>query len=512
MLSFIVTEDIWRKGLSNYLTEMENKAADSDDLARGLQEAVDEAKLVIGADLKDIIDSWSLNAGLPVLHVSIDQEKNQLNFKQARYLASNETVPTIKNEVDEWLIPVTMISSQKPKLNTSIPEFWVKTKEATRSYEWKFKDWVLINVDAAGYYRVHYDETMYAALAAKLQSDSYQEIPPFSRTQLIDDALAFGKSDDLDYVTIFKLLRYLSKERNFQTWVTASNGLTYLNNLLSDSDSYNYFVRFVNELVSPLYEQAGIRDRGNTETLGDKRAREVAVEWACRTGDKNCIAEARSRLEAALRGDDQPIEPNLQGILECAALRQVSEDEFDLVWVRMQTTQVTGERSRLLTALGCTQNSDQQVLYLNSTIATGTPVPNYTQNERLSVLRAVYRNERYGLENAIMFWLQNYAEVKRQYPANFIRNTFTDMAGYVSSDKTFERFSELLVKARTEGDITEQEVTRYGEIAMLNVKWIENNENEIGNYFRELFTNGATTSLISTMLVGIALAITFLFK
>lgn len=485
------------------MTDMENKAADSDDLARGLQKAADDAKLNLDAPLKAIIDSWSLNAGIPLVKVTLNETSNELKFSQSRFLATSETTVTFPNEKDVWLIPMTVTTTSKPKVNTTTPQFWLQTEETsarsgTNGLEWKSGDWVLVNAGATAYVRVHYDAPLLELLIAKLESETFEEIDQFSRAQIVDDALAFGKADILDYVKVLRLLRFLSKERNFMVWVTSSNGLRYLNNLLSDTEFYPWFSLYVQDLVAPLYKDVGIHDLGNVETLGEKRAREVAIEWACRTGVESCLKEATTRLENVVYNRQQQIEPNLQGVLECAAMRKVSTEFFLQAWTLMQTLDAGAEKNRLISALGCSQDSEQQQIYLNSTISATPPPPVWTASERNAALRSVYENERNGLLNAIEFLLDNYAEVKRLYPNNAISTAATNMAGYVSSTENSAKYEELLTKARTEGDLTDTQVTNLKGIAAMNLKWLEANEEEIKEYLAQLYSSSGrfTVSLL----------------
>lgn len=505
MISFVMTEDVWKQGLHYYLTEMENKAASPDDLARNLQKAVDESDVHIGETVQDIIDSWSLNAGLPILHVSLDTEINELQFTQERFLISKDIQVRFPNEKDEWFIPISLTSATQPKLNSSVPQFWIKSKSGSKrtsaETNWGIEDWILVNVGATGYYRVNYDDELWARLITKLSSGSFEDIPLYSRTQILDDAFSFGRAEMLDYATILKLTRYLSQETHYLPWSIGSQSLAYLDRLLLDSEVESYFNVFIRDLSENLYQSVGVKDRGNLDTYGDKVARNWAVYWACKAGVPSCITEARNRLNSSYYDPNESIELELEGTLQCAALRQVSDDEFDLVWSRMQVTKDANERLNLINALGCTVKSNQQVIYLNSTIADGTAAPNYTPSERYNILSAVYKTNRLGLINSINFISENYDQVKKLYSTNAIPFILNGMSFYISSEQSFNRFQDLLSLAQVKGDINSEESQAIKGLAELNIEWIKNNEEEVFTYLRSLYSGSVSVTILSTSLL-----------
>lgn len=501
MLQNAVTEPVWHEGLINYLTNKQNQAANSDDLAEGLQTSISANRINLdGLTMKEIIDSWSLTAGVPLVEVTLNTAENQLVFTQSRFLTSPNLPQVYANNLDTWLIPLSIATASNPSQD-GIAQKYLKEKQTVLSLndsprKWIAGDWVLVNTDGAGYYRVKYDVNLLKRLIDKLNSKNFQDINHFARTQLIDDSFALSKAGKLDFTTILELLNYLKQERHFLPWVTASRVLIYFNFLLADSANYELFSRFVQDLVTPLYQHYGNKDFGNVEPYGDKRAREIGISWACRTGEEKCIQEAKDRVNTSLKTGSRYIEPDLQYILYCAALRQGSDAEFQYAFKRVFTIKGYNQRQRIFTALGCTQNSTQQQIYLQSTIVEGSQSAAYQGSERNTVLNSVANNERGGVLNVIEFLDQNYEAVEKVFGTGTVRSRISSLAYSIASNKTFEKYQVLIQNAKNRGDLFDEEITILNGIVNLNFNWIEANDKEITSYLQELYkTSSSSTSV-----------------
>ena len=66
-----------------------------------------------------------------------------------------------------------------------------------------------------------------------------------SRAQIIDDAINLAKSGHLDYQTALSVTGYLSKEVEYVPWVSALNGLSYINTMLKRTAAYGEWKKSV---------------------------------------------------------------------------------------------------------------------------------------------------------------------------------------------------------------------------------------------------------------------------
>lgn len=102
------------------------------------------------------------------------------------------------------------------------------------------EDWIIVNVDQLGFYRVHYDESNWKALINAIRNDS-QIFSSRTKAQLIDDAMSLAMDGFLSTNIALDLLMELRDETDFLPWNVAMKNLLHLSNLLSSSEVHDDF-------------------------------------------------------------------------------------------------------------------------------------------------------------------------------------------------------------------------------------------------------------------------------
>lgn len=101
-------------------------------------------------------------------------------------------------------------------------------------------DWLLLNPDRLGFYRVNYDNNNWRSLTQALKSQrdvfSHETI-----AQLIDDALSLARDGLLSYQIVLNMVESLDQESSTIVWNAASLNLLELNNRLRDLDFHQRF-------------------------------------------------------------------------------------------------------------------------------------------------------------------------------------------------------------------------------------------------------------------------------
>lgn len=91
----------------------------------------------------------------------------------------------------------------------------------------------------AGYYRVNYNDANWELLANYLNSDKFEELPPVTRAQLLDDSLNLARAGYLTYTTALKLTLYLDKENDYIPWYTVARNFDYIDHMLQNMSNYD---------------------------------------------------------------------------------------------------------------------------------------------------------------------------------------------------------------------------------------------------------------------------------
>ncbi|EMP39895.1 Aminopeptidase Q [Chelonia mydas] len=116
-------------------------------------------------------------------------------------------------------------------------------------------DWILLNMNMTGYYRVNYDPLHLKRLAELLEKDP-KAIPVVNRLHLIDDAFTLAQAGYIEIESVFELTKYLAKEDEMFVWYTVLSNLIpdNLENILNKYELYPFLKG------KPL---AGRADRGS---------------------------------------------------------------------------------------------------------------------------------------------------------------------------------------------------------------------------------------------------------
>lgn len=131
------------------------QAADQDDLWFFFTE---EARYTHVFDntmsVKEVMDTWTLQTGFPVVTVTRDYNSSSIHFHQKKFEYADEAGKkknTDKHE-DLWWIPITYTTSNVLNFNETRPASWIrKTKDLViEDVDINNLDWIIVNVQQTG--------------------------------------------------------------------------------------------------------------------------------------------------------------------------------------------------------------------------------------------------------------------------------------------------------------------------------------------------------------------------
>ncbi len=161
MLDNYLGEEIFRKGVSRYLSEYKYGNATSEDLWKSLAK-------VSNKPVKGVMESWIKQSGYPM--VEVDLTGAYLTLKQKKFMFNNPKDST------KWKIP--LVVKLGPEKYTSI----IDKKE--KKMRFKTSETPLVNYNQSGFYRVKYSSRMLSQLKSDISSKT---MPPLNRWSVQDD-------------------------------------------------------------------------------------------------------------------------------------------------------------------------------------------------------------------------------------------------------------------------------------------------------------------------------------
>ncbi|XP_038059590.1 aminopeptidase N-like [Patiria miniata] len=195
-------------------------------------------------------------------------------------------------------------------------------------------DWLLINPDRFGYYRVNYDSDNWQRLVNQLLSN-HTVFSVSSRATLIDDSFTLARAGKLGYSVALEITRYLENEKDYVPWAASQGVMSYLDQLLITTGAYGSFIKYMRNQIRTLYKSFG---------------------WT----------DGESHLEII------PI--NQKQTVYCTAIATGRTEEFDFALRQYLNTTDAAQRSALLMSLACTRQSWQLNTLLYYTIDSAVTI------------------------------------------------------------------------------------------------------------------------------------------
>lgn len=215
-----LTIPTWTKGLRYFLEQKKFQAAISDDLYNGIQQALNEDFPSSDLNIDTVFRSWENQPGFPLITVS--KSGNQVTMTQERFFYNNDVSTSL------WWIPINYVVGSNPNFTESQPDFWIRgQKTVTLSSNsapksWSDNDWIIVNIQQTGYFRVNYDDNLWTQIMHFLHGTNWQQIQLLNRAQLIDDSLSLARASKIDYKFPLGILQYLAKEADYIPWASVN--------------------------------------------------------------------------------------------------------------------------------------------------------------------------------------------------------------------------------------------------------------------------------------------------
>ncbi|XP_054003259.1 aminopeptidase N isoform X2 [Hylaeus anthracinus] len=488
MMDHFLTTDVFKQGLTNYLNGKAYQSAEQNDLWDALTKQAHKDKVLDPAvTIKEIMDTWTLQTGFPVVTVTRNYKNGSVTLMQERFLLRNGTMTTTSEAEPLWWVPITYTTESELDFNKTQPSEWMKaTKTITMSnLNLNPTQWVIFNVLETGYYRVNYDRTNWQMIIHQLNKDSFRDISTINRAQLIDDALNLARAGRLDYATALDVTSYLAHETEYLPWKAAFTAMHYLDDMLIQMPGYDKFRVYVLKLLDNVYKQVGFKDN-----LGDPQltvfTRIDVLTWACNFGHEDCVQNAMKQFHnwrnTPNPNKNNPISPNLKTVVYCTAIRVGGQTEWDFAWQRYLETNVGSEKDLLLNALGCSRDIWLLSRYLDWTITGNSGI------RKQDVTRVVssVANNNIGHSLTFNFLRNKWSRLKEYFGSssltitNIVKsatrgiNTRCELKDLL--DFTTEHKNELSSAARTVHQAIEQ--------SQANIRWTEVNHVTIKNWLK----------------------------
>jgi len=359
----------FNKGISNYLHSNAYGNANQDTLWQFLTDAaLTDGTIMENLTVKDIMDTWTLQMGYPVVNVQRNYasgKEGEVTFVQERFLIN----PKASNVTEggpayRWWVPLSfaVVGDDASFENTSA-SLWMNPAEAESPLTTTLPALdsgaaLIVNVKQTGFYRVNYDVTNWGRLATQLEV-AHGDIHRMNRAQLLDDGFNLARAGRLDYTTALALTDYLSQELDYIPWTAALNGFAYIESMFKRSPGFGSFRGYLTGALQPVFDRLGFDDRPGVDSILDTKLRVKVLKSLCNLNHPECTEKSVKLFEEWMSSADpdasSPIPSESRQTVLCTAVRKGSVEAWDFLWSRYLKTGNANEKNNFLGALGCTQ-------------------------------------------------------------------------------------------------------------------------------------------------------------
>ncbi|XP_032687739.1 thyrotropin-releasing hormone-degrading ectoenzyme-like [Odontomachus brunneus] len=345
MLFKLYNPETFKEAIRNYVHAREN------DVWTILEEA-HSLKFESDSTVKQIMNTWLTTKHHPEMFIQRDYQK--WSAACISYMAR-----TIEGN-PKWIIPVNyIIESSYDSYNIS-EVLWLKWGQVKNITAISGDDFLIVNAEQTGFYRVNYDNRNWLLIWSYLQKNNFSHIPPINRAQLLNDAYYFTITSQLDPYIFTNITKYLTLDTDFVAWYPMFNILSDMSIYFKFNESRYMRERFLKILSGILtkvkYEEV------SSENNMQKSFRYLVRRWACKLGPSVCRRNAFDRLMIYINHQDEldRIPAISKEWILCDGLKL---DDLN-VWKNILNKSIHYNNMELLEYLSCTENSSIILEYL----------------------------------------------------------------------------------------------------------------------------------------------------
>ena len=461
MLERFLGEDIFREGLRNYIAQHQYQNAVTGDLWTALANASNQP-------VAEIMDTWVQQTGYPVLDIStIAGGVEELGISQKRFVYENLTNP---DEIDEtiWHIPLTITTSNGEETGPVLMDDRAMTVTLGKD---SGDDWLKINPDQVGFYRVNYSTDGWAQLQPAV---SKLEISAIDRLGLQNDAFALSRAGYLSVTQFLALVKSYINETNAIVWEDVAANLARLDLLLSDEIFYSTFAEMARHIYLPAGDQIGWDPKPGEKEL-DSIMRSTLLGQLGKYNHEATLKEAWSKFSIYSENPDA-VHPDIRGVVFNLASKQGDAATYNTIWELHDRTTMEEEKMRLLMSLGNFEKLDLLSETLDRSLSDQV-----RYHDTILVVSSVASN-RLGRDMAWEFVKNNWAEFDRRYSDGlFALSRLVNITARFTTDEKLEDVERFFKENPTPA--ADRAINQALETIRLNIAWLRQNRSDLSSFF-----------------------------
>ncbi|KAM0725616.1 Aminopeptidase N [Formica fusca] len=484
MIYHFLGERIFLSSVRGYVHTYCYRSANQMDLWSAFQAEIDGANGLpasSGLRMKDVMRTWTYQAGFPVLHVRQNRETGAIELTQDRFY--HYGINSTSEEL--WHIPLTWTTENEQQFGNTLPKAWMvkkrmKINDTVLSRATFNNQWILFNINQTALYRVNYDIENW-----KLLTKYFRALPKVAKVQVLTDSSAMVNAGLLDKRIMWSILEKLETESGEMLWTPAIPLLTTIQSRLWDSSVFEFVMcKFIDKVYRKMAPSLVHKD----PTLWTEFEVNL-MKSACLAGHRACLREARNFAHKIRNESSNSIPEKFRSWTYCTFMK-IAKDKERLTFLKRYNESAIYEKESLAFALGCHKNPNLLKKYLPMIFSQ-----NNTPEIAEKALTSVALNP-HGYHIAMEFLIQhwdkfntNATEKHNNYANVILINILRAFEKCIRQEEDVEWLRRLRGKSEKYDTMIEQVINK----ARINVAWYKEEKSETLKILKEIYTGYVET-------------------
>ncbi|XP_060762990.1 leucyl-cystinyl aminopeptidase [Neoarius graeffei] len=456
MLNTTLGENVFRKGVIEYLKKYNGSNTDKEDLWNTFSQFTKTS-----IDVAQMMNTWTVQKGFPL--VTVNRTGNQVKVTQDHFLLSPGNTTEHSNL---WHIPLTYINDTCSSSISCKQMFYFKDKTATFNVTGSVK-WLKFNYRSDGFYIVDYGDEGWSVLIEALK-ENVNVFPPEDRASLINNAFALSRLGKVSFRQVLNLLGYLKNETETAPLTEALTQLCSIYRLL-EKRSDLYLVSKMTTYISNHFGKLMDNQSWEEETSVSKvTLRSVLLETACSLNRQSCIEKAKHLFEQWASFNKMVPGDLLRAVLSVGAQ---TEEGWNALYTNYTYSMYDSEKRKALEALASTQDMRKIAWILKASLDG-----NLVQTPEFPLVISRVSTQFAGYLYAWDFVKENWDKITQKFSIGSfpLRNIIMSTTSQFSTKTHLEEVQRFFGSLKERGSQM-RSFQEAIENIQLNMLWVENN-------------------------------------
>lgn len=329
--------------------------------------------------------TWEDQAGFPIIHV--EKSGSKFILTQNRFGGGEEI----------YSIPISYASKSDLNFENKTPKFWMMTK--TAEIDFLNDEWIILNIQLTGYYKVSYSKNMYMNFLEILQTD-YNSISYLHRGQFFNDFKTMVTESTIETIYGLEVLSYMRQETEFYVWRQFYGLENFFTEHLFTTTALSKFQELIASILKPLLDRLGFEEVKGEPSV-DTDLRNFALIFACKSYQQECLEFELQRLKNFVSTGEGSYKL-------CEGIRLADQTIYSHFISRNLSEVSFLERYQYISGLGCSLNRNLLKTFLELTLDSSN---NLQASERVDVLSNTIGKSVEGLEVTMDFIIENFVNI-----------------------------------------------------------------------------------------------------